>query len=514
LELTVGIDAMKWLPGFKLPGFKLPGFKLPGFKLPGFKLPGFKWMPESRLFFGGLGLLLLWLGGSNWVSYRNSAQLVESNRQVLRSYEIIQNLTSIYANLTVAESGRRGYVLWGERSELDRYQEGIDYLDSELLTLRQRLSHDPAQSQRFDRMESLVNQRLDLLKQSVTLYQTKGSVDQQQRNITQRNITSNSVKLRNQIQTQLTEMKNLEEVRLRQWLQESQNRKNDRFIIDGWWLGSAFVVVTLGLYVVNEQLIQRRHSEAQREKLLQQKELDALKLQFFSMASHEFRTPLSVILGSSQLLMVSQGDREKVEKNTRRIQAAAKSMTQLLNDILTLVRAEAGSLGCRCDRLELTSFCLNLVEEIGLANSHQHRIQFISRSGQSYAFLDEKLLYLMLSNLLFNAIKYSPSGSEIQLILEDQGDSHLVFIVKDQGNGILEADRPHLYEAFYRGQNTGSIEGTGLGLAVVKTCVDLHQGTISLESHLGVGTAFTLCLPAGKEGKVAVSEPLVTKPQR
>ncbi len=458
-----------------------------------------KWMPEYRWFLGGLGLLLLWLGGSNWISYRNSTQLVESNRQVLRSYEIIQNLTSIYADLTVAESGRRGYVLLNERRELDRYQNGIDDLESELLTLRQQVSPDPEQSKRLDILETLVRQRLDLLAESIAIYQANASLDQRQRDI-----TKSSVQLRTQIQSSLGEMKNLEETRLRRWLQDSQQRMRDRFLIEGWWLVSAFFVVTLGLYIVHEQLTKRRHSDSQREKLLQQKELDALKLQFFSMTSHEFRTPLSVILGSSQLLMSSyqSGDREKMEKNTLRIQASAKAMTQLLNDILTLARAEAGSLTCQRDRLELASFCLNLVEDIDLANSHRHRIQFISRSSQTYARLDEKLLYLIVSNLLLNAIKYSPQGSDIQLILDhdptdDAGDDHkrIVFKVIDQGQGILEADVPHLYEPFYRGQNIGSIAGTGLGLAVVKTCVDLHQGTIAIDSHPGQGSTFTLSLP-------------------
>jgi signal transduction histidine kinase len=469
------------------------------------RLPDFKWMPEYRWFLGGLGLLLLWLGGSNWISYRNSTQLIESNRQVLRSYEIIQHLTSIYADLTVAESGRRGYVLLNERPELDRYQNGIDDLESELLNLRQQVSEDSEQSKRLDTMESLVRQRLDLLAESIVLYQVNGTFNQRQRDI-----TKSSVQLRTQIQTTLGEMKNLEEMRLRRWLQDSQQRMRDRFLIEGWWLVSAFFVVTLGLYIVHEQLTKRRQSDTQREKLLQQKELDALKLQFFSMASHEFRTPLSVILGSSQLLMSSyqSGDREKMEKNTLRIQCSAKAMTQLLNDILTLARAEAGSLTCQRDRLELASFCLNIVEDIDLANSHRHRIQFISRSSQTYARLDEKLLYLIVSNLLLNAIKYSAIGSEIQLILEDltaihwgnpiqdrHQDQHILFKVIDQGQGILEADFPHLYKPFYRGQNIGSIAGTGLGLAVVKTCVDLHEGTIEIDSHPGQGSTFTLALP-------------------
>jgi signal transduction histidine kinase len=104
--------------------------------------------------------------------------------------------------------------------------------------------------------------------------------------------------------------------------------------------------------LVQQPLSQRKKSEAQRKKLLEQKDRDDLKLKFFSMASHEFRTPLSVILGSSQLLLTSDqsGDRDKVRKNTLRIQSSAKAMTQLLNDILTLARAESGNFICQRDR--------------------------------------------------------------------------------------------------------------------------------------------------------------------
>ena len=472
----------------------------------------YKWS-EYQWLVGGLLGSLLWISGSNWVSYRNSMQLIDSNQQVLKSYEIIQHLTTVYADMTVAESARRGYVLLDDSSEKERYGAGIEHLGTELIKLRQRLNFDAEQTLRLDRMEVLIRDRIALLERSLKLYKIdKTKVAEQ------RDITWSSVQLRTQIQALLVEMQQVEESRLRQWLQESQAHIRDRVLIEAWWLVSAFGIVSLGVYLVQQQLTQRKKSEAQREKLLQQKDRDALKLQFFSMASHEFRTPLSVILGSSQLLLTSDqsGDRDKVRKNTLRIQSSAKAMTQLLNDILTLARAEAGSLMCQSDRLELTSFCLNLVEDIDLANAHRHVIQFISRSTQQYANLDEKLLYLILSNLLLNAIKYSPIQSEIQLILEDQFDDAsqskgttdnvtgsiaggIIFKVQDQGQGISPTDIPHLYTPFYRGQNVGAIAGTGLGLAVVKTCVDLHHGTITIASNPDQGTTFTFYIPPQPE---------------
>ena len=472
----------------------------------------YKWS-EYQWLVGGLLGSLFWISGSNLVSYRNSMQLIESNQQVLKSYEIIQHLTTVYADMTVAESARRGYVLLDDSSEKERYSAGIEDLGTELIQLRQRLNFDSEQTLRLDRMEVLIRDRIVLLERSLKVYKIDKTKIAEQRDITQA-----SVQLRTQIQALLVEMQKVEESRLRQWLQESQAHIRDRVLIEVWWVVSAFGIVSLGGYLVQQQLTQRKKSEAQREKLLQQKDRDALKLQFFSMASHEFRTPLSVILGSSQLLLTSDqsGDRDKIRKNTLRIQSSAKAMTQLLNDILTMARAEAGSLICQSNRLELTSFCLNLVEDIDLANAHRHVIQFISRSSQQYANLDEKLLYLILSNLLLNAIKYSPIQSEIQLILEDQFDDAsqsngitdsangciaggIIFKVQDQGQGISPTDIPYLYTPFYRGQNVGAIAGTGLGLAVVKTCVDLHHGTITVASNPDQGTTFTFHIPSQPE---------------
>ncbi len=434
----------------------------------------------------------MWLGTSNWLSYQNSTQLIDSNRRVLQSYEIIQHLTTLYADITVAESGRRGYVFLDDRAELDRYQAGVDRIQIELTELRVQVSKIPDQSSRLAQLDTLIQDRIALLEQSVLLYQR----DQNSLEV-QRQLTTQSVRLRDRIQEVLSEIKNLEEQRLRQGLQQSQNNIQNRFLIEGWWIISVFALLALGLLAFHTQMQKRYAIESRNAKLLQAQELNTLKLQFFSMASHEFRTPLSIILGSSQLLMTYNRDEtnaEKIQKNTLRIQSSAKAMTQLLDDILTLTRAEAGKLQCDRRRLELTSFCLNLVEDLRLATADEPNIQFISRSNHQYADLDEKLLYSILSNLLSNAIKYSAPKSPVQLILESE-PQFILFHVQDQGMGIGPKDLPHLYTPFYRGEQVKNIAGSGLGLAVVKTCVTLHQGTIDVTSGKSQGSLFTVRLP-------------------
>jgi signal transduction histidine kinase len=153
-------------------------------------------------------------------------------------------------------------------------------------------------------------------------------------------------------------------------------------------------------------------------------------------------------------------------------------MNQLLTDILTLTRAEAGKLECKPEAMDVEAFCLNLVEDIQFSGLTGHSVKFISKSHCTRVYLDEKLLYSILSNLLLNAIKYSPQGGDIYLILICEPEA-TVFQVKDEGIGILPEEQQEIYEPFYRGQNVENIVGTGLGLAVVKKCLDLLSGFLA-----------------------------------
>ena len=181
-------------------------------------------------------------------------------------------------------------------------------------------------------------------------------------------------------------------------------------------------------------------------------------------------------------------------KNLYRIQSSVKLMNQFLTDILILTRAESGNLRCQLEPLDIEAFCLNLVEDFQFINKNNTPIKFVSQGLMIRPYLDEKLLYSILSNLLLNAIKYSPTGAGISLILWKDSD-RIVFQVRDHGIGIAEEDRGKIYEPFYRGQNVENIIGTGLGLAVVKKCVELHRGEIALDSQVDKGTSFTVKLP-------------------
>lgn len=258
---------------------------------------------------------------------------------------------------------------------------------------------------------------------------------------------------------------------------------------------------TTRIVVNSRDITERKRLDEVRLALEREKELSALKVRFFSMASHEFRTPLSTILASAQILENSGSvwiEEEKRVRNLQRIQSSVKHMIQLLDDILTINRAETGKLEFNQKALDLEKICRNLIEEIQLSTGTQHTINFICKGQCNNAYLDEKLLRSIVGNLLSNAIKYSPQEGIVNFVLKcELGNA--VLRIQDYGIGISSADQKRLFEPFHRGKNVRRIPGTGLGLVVVKKCVDLHGGSIAIASEIEVGTTTTVTLPLAQQ---------------
>ncbi|MGB7443714.1 MAG: PAS domain S-box protein [Coleofasciculaceae cyanobacterium] len=259
--------------------------------------------------------------------------------------------------------------------------------------------------------------------------------------------------------------------------------------------GSVKYVVAIAIDVT-----ERKKAEKARQALERERELSQLRLRFFSMASHEFRTPLSTILMSAQLLGTCSDtwSQEKKARNLQRIESATKHMIQLLEDILMINRAETRKLELQPAQINLSKFCWHLVEEIQLNAAPNQQVVYNCKCRCHNAYIDEKVLRSILSNLLSNAIKYSSDGSDVYLDLTcDNGQATLK--IQDQGIGIPDSDQPLLFEAFHRGGNIDKIGGTGLGLTVVKHCLQLCGGSISFKSKVGVGTTFTVQIPLNQD---------------
>lgn len=234
--------------------------------------------------------------------------------------------------------------------------------------------------------------------------------------------------------------------------------------------------------------------------LEKEKELGQLKSRFISMASHEFRTPLTTIQGSVDLLELYDHKLSPEKKliHLHRIRSNVQNMAQMLDDVLVIGKAEAGKLEFQPAMLDLEHYCRSLVEEMQLSVGERYNIAFTNVGEYTDAYLDEKLLWHILSNLLSNAIKYSPLGGTINFELAC-GEQDVVFQIKDTGIGIPPEDQKRLFEPFHRAKNVGKVSGTGLGMAIVKRSVEIHGGQITVVSEVDVGTTFTVTLPLHKQ---------------
>ncbi len=258
------------------------------------------------------------------------------------------------------------------------------------------------------------------------------------------------------------------------------------------------------LKVVIEIALRKRQAEealrqaiAQAKQLQQQAEaMGRLQHDFIAAISHEFRTPLSTIYLSANLLehQGAHWSEEKRAKRFQNIRRAIERMTQLLDNALSVGKTELGVATVEPVSFDLCELCADTVEELSIVSEGSHDLVFLCPASLPKAYTDDKLLVRTLTNLISNAIKYSPQGSRVEV--EVACDSGLVSLqVRDRGIGIAAEDCQHLFELFFRGANVGTAEGSGLGLAIVKHCVDLLAGTIAVASEVGEGTTVTVTFP-------------------
>jgi len=243
-------------------------------------------------------------------------------------------------------------------------------------------------------------------------------------------------------------------------------------------------------------ITERKRAESDIRKALErERELNEMKTRFVSMTSHEFRTPLTTILSSTELLEYygAQWDDPKRLKYLHKIEAAAVHMTDLLNDVLLINKAAAGKVEFNPQPLVLNEFCQELIEELQITTDC-HQLVLRSHLPDTAHALDRKLMRHILSNLLSNAINYSLQGGDIVIHLNQTAEG-LALKVQDHGIGIPEASLATIFDSFVRGDNVGTISGTGLGLAILKKSVECHQGQITVDSIVGEGTTFTISIP-------------------
>jgi PAS domain S-box-containing protein len=252
----------------------------------------------------------------------------------------------------------------------------------------------------------------------------------------------------------------------------------------------------LALFVYNNITQQKRVEREIRFALKKEKELNDLKSRFVSMASHEFRTPLSAILSSAILISKQNdlGNEDKIERYVERIKSNVRNLVIILNDFLSLDKLDEGKLAPKPQLFDLVQFSKTLIEEMKPNKKEGQSIKFSNNEKEILVFMDPKLLSHILINLLTNAIKYSEEMQEVILDVQNNGNK-VVLTITDYGIGVPEKERQHLFERFFRAENALNIQGTGLGLHIVKQYVTLMEGIVNFNSELGKGTTFTVELP-------------------
>jgi len=229
--------------------------------------------------------------------------------------------------------------------------------------------------------------------------------------------------------------------------------------------------------------------------LEKEKDLNELKSRFVSMASHEFRTPLTTMLSSLSLVTKygEQNDKENQVKHVGRIKSSIKNLTDLLNDFLSVSKLEEGKIENMPEELNLPAFIADIITEMqSMGTEGQIIVQ--EHSGNETVSIDKKLLKNILFNLISNALKFSPKNTDIEVATQVLNSSVKISI-KDKGIGIPKTDQKHLYERFFRGNNATHIQGTGLGLNIVSKYAELMSATLAFESEENTGTTFTIIIP-------------------
>lgn len=259
-----------------------------------------------------------------------------------------------------------------------------------------------------------------------------------------------------------------------------------------------------GYQGVTRDITQRKQIDlTTRKALTKEKELSELRSRIITTVSHEFRTPLAIISSSTGILQVfdcklSSTDKQK---HLQVIQGSVDKIVQLLDNILFINHKQSEKMEFRPDALDLAGFCYTLLQEVQFSTDRHTIFSVIEHTAAEHCpidamqgYFDGRILKQILINLLSNAIKYSPYTNEIHFKLAYDGKI-ATFQVRDQGIGIPQAEQFHLFEPLYRASNVGTIPGIGIGLSIVKRCVNLHKGEIGVLSEPAVGTIVTVTIP-------------------
>ncbi|MBL7870474.1 MAG: PAS domain S-box protein [Cyclobacteriaceae bacterium] len=303
------------------------------------------------------------------------------------------------------------------------------------------------------------------------------------------------------LQDQLLIMAFVSDISQRKKSEEALKRSEEQLIVYAAELEKKVQMRTEALnssiQELEDEVKERKKAEEEAHKALEkERELNELKSKFVSIASHEFRTPLSTILSSTSLINQYNdlGDPDKVKKHVLRIKNSVNHLTSILNDFLSLGKLEEGKIDLQVDYFSPREFLDEVKEELKSILKSGQNIHIECQATSSMVYSDTRILRNIFFNLVSNASKYS--GAEQNIYLSCSHDKkNISFKIRDEGIGIPFSDQKHMFERFFRASNADQIQGTGLGLNIVKRYTELLRGTITFTSECGKGTTFILEIP-------------------
>ena len=303
------------------------------------------------------------------------------------------------------------------------------------------------------------------------------------------------------VKGELLVMAFISDITLRKTTEDALKRSEEQLIVYAAELEKKVEMRTEALnntiLKLEEEVNERKKAEEEvRKSLEKERELNELKTKFVSIASHEFRTPLSAVLSSAALIK-QYNDRhevDKIEKHVHRIKASVNQLTGILNDFLSLGKLEEGKIDVVAESINPKLFLDEINEEVSGTLREGQKLIVNCNLRTEEVFVDPRILRNILFNLITNASKYSDINKPIYIDCYEN-DGCLSFDVRDEGIGIPDEDQKYMFDRFFRASNAGNVQGTGLGLNIVKRYIDLLEGSIRFTSKYGDGTTFNVMIP-------------------
>lgn len=304
-----------------------------------------------------------------------------------------------------------------------------------------------------------------------------------------------------QVQGQLLVMAFISDISQRKQAEDALKKSEEQLIVYAAELEKKVEMRTEALNhtitKLEEEVIERKKAEEEARKSLErERELNDLKSKFVSIASHEFRTPLSTVLSSASLIQQykDKKDYDKQDKHILRIKSSVNHLTQILNDFLSLGRLEEGKIDVNFEQVEVRSFMTEILEEVNSFLKDGQKVILDCSDSIGSIGTDTRILRNIMFNLISNASKYSDVNKTIYITCANK-KGRTLFSIQDEGIGIPIEDQKHLFDRFYRASNAGNIQGTGLGLNIVRRYAELIGGEISFQSEYEKGSTFFISLP-------------------